>query len=41
MLSTQLTELQKIDANKSAEITALKDDMTGMSSLIDHKTAEV
>lgn len=41
MLSSQLKELQEIDAKKTIEITALKDDMSGMQSLIDQKTAEV
>jgi len=41
LLSSQLKELQEIDAKKSAEICALKDDMSGMQSLIDQKTSEV
>lgn len=41
LLTAQLKELQELDAKKSTEIIALKDDMTGMQSLIDQKTAEV
>lgn len=41
MLTNQLKELQELDVKKTAEITALKDDMSGMQSLIDQKTAEV
>lgn len=41
LLSNQLKELQELDAKKNSEITALKDDMSGMQSLIDQKTAEV
>jgi hypothetical protein len=41
MLTSQLKELQELDVKKTAEITALKDDMSGMQSLIDQKAAEV
>lgn len=40
-LSTKLAELQQLDAQKTNEIKVLKEDMSGMQSLIDHKTAEV
>jgi len=40
-LMAQLKELQELDAKKTAEIAALKDEMLGMQSLIDQKTAEV
>ncbi|XP_050441789.1 nucleoprotein TPR-like [Adelges cooleyi] len=38
---TQLKELQELDEKKTTELTQLKDDMTGMQSLIDQKTAEI
>lgn len=41
LLINQIKELQEFDAKKTAEITILKDDMSGMQSLIDQKTAEV
>jgi len=41
LLSNQLKELQELDEKKTTEITALKDDMSGMQSLIDQKSAEV
>lgn len=41
LLTAQLKELQELDAKKNTEIIALKDDMSGMQSLIDQKTAEV
>lgn len=40
-LTSQLKELQELDAKKTAEIITLKDEMLGMQSLIDQKTAEV
>ncbi|XP_022171411.1 nucleoprotein TPR-like isoform X3 [Myzus persicae] len=41
LLSSQLKELQELDAKKTAEICALKDDLSGMQSEIDQKCAEV
>jgi len=41
LLSIQLKELRELNEKKIGEITALKDDMSGMQSLIDQKTAEV
>lgn len=41
LLSNQLKELQDLDVKKTAEIAILKDDMSGMQSLIDQKSAEV
>lgn len=41
LLTEQLKELQDFDAKKTAEITILKDEISGMQSLIDQKTAEV
>lgn len=41
LLTNQLKELQELDAKKTAEICALKDDMSGMQSEIDQKTSEV
>lgn len=41
LLSTQLKELQELDAKKTAEICALKDDVSGMQCEIDQKCAEV
>lgn len=40
-MTVQLKELQELDVKQTAEITALKDDMSGMQSLIDQKSAEV
>lgn len=41
LLSNQLKVLRELDAKKTAEISAVKDDMSGMQSLIDQKSAEV
>ncbi|XP_025205590.1 nucleoprotein TPR [Melanaphis sacchari] len=41
LLSNQLKEAQELNAKKTAEICALKDDMSGMQSEIDQKTSEV
>uniref|UniRef100_A0A2S2PQR5 NUA/TPR/MLP1-2-like domain-containing protein n=2 Tax=Schizaphis graminum TaxID=13262 RepID=A0A2S2PQR5_SCHGA len=41
LLSNQLKELQELDAKKTAEISALKEDMLGMQNEIDQKTSEV
>lgn len=41
LLSSQLKELQELDAKKTAEICALKDDISGMQCEIDQKCAEV
>lgn len=40
-ISSQLKELQELDAKKSAEICALKEDISGMQCEIDQKCAEV
>jgi len=40
-LSSQLKELQELDAKKTAEICALKEDISGMQCEIDQKCAEV
>lgn len=41
LLTNQLKELRELDAKKTVEISAVKDDMSGMQSLIDQKSAEV
>jgi len=41
LLSSQLKELQELDAKKTVEICALKDDISGMQCEIDQKCAEV
>lgn len=41
LLSDQLKALRELDAKKSAEITTIKDEMSAMQNLIDHKSAEV
>ncbi|CAI6354434.1 unnamed protein product [Macrosiphum euphorbiae] len=41
LLSSQLKELQELDTKKTAEICALKDDISGMQCEIDQKCAEV
>lgn len=41
LLSNQIKELKELDAKQISKITALKNDMSEMQSLIDQKTAEV